>query len=54
MLVQWSQETTRESRMRYDNTSDGDTVYVFPATYKEHITINTSIQLRVQTSNSTH
>ncbi|MCX6662537.1 MAG: hypothetical protein NTY91_08325 [Euryarchaeota archaeon] len=29
-----------------DNTSDGDTVYVFPATYKEHIIINTSIQLQ--------
>ncbi len=29
-----------------DNTSDGDTVYVFPGTYKEHIVINTSIQLQ--------
>ena len=29
-----------------DNTSDGDTVYVFPGTYREQIIINTSIQLQ--------
>ncbi|HWR63020.1 MAG TPA: NosD domain-containing protein, partial [Candidatus Thermoplasmatota archaeon] len=29
-----------------DNTSDGDTVYVFPGTYREQILINTSIQLQ--------
>lgn len=28
-----------------DNTSDGDTVYVFPGIYFEHLTINTSITL---------
>jgi len=29
-----------------DNTSDGDTVYVFPGSYREHLVINTSIQLQ--------
>jgi parallel beta-helix repeat protein len=29
-----------------DNTTDGDTVYVFPGAYKEHIEINNSIQIQ--------
>jgi parallel beta-helix repeat protein len=36
-----------------DNTSDGDTVYVFPGSYKEHLVINTSIQLQGATPLST-